>query len=769
MLQMEENTTSQARPSPPIPVRVSPLKKPIPLPRFKKRRDSAEKHDYGNADCLDGSPKQSVTQMLKDEIKSASDNVQERGKSVMESTRRLARNMMPKRFTSQQEYNGRDNPLMSGATGDRCQSLPSDDIFQSISFDSPLTPSPDVKPSFEESDCASDVNEAGDSVVEYFPPPLYPPPPPPDETLYDEVSSVKSSHSGSHQDRCPSDVDSYQDIDGIYEELSNARSEALKLDGDQDPQCSGLSTFHCSDSETASLPLPHKITKTCHRSDSWTFYDTVSCSRSDSSQGESHSNIYNEDPVALACSSRKAACSSSPSLCSELEALAVNTDDVGSIESGSQSSPGGSIGTSVSSGGNPCVSNNSSDNISSIQVEMRKKIAVSGHKLPSKSVIFEFDPLYENLPTAEELAGSNLTENDLMILAGLAPAKESKTSNYGRVNVKQRGDGNIVTVLEEETPSVEPPTPPARFDSIAADSTEISEVKSGGERAIDVPAEYAPVSLSRKSSMSQADADTNTSRFSLLRQHWPSMKKVIKSAYLRDSKVLPSEVSRLHSNNVHLTLLSIIVILLHIIFSGHFQTDSVSGKAPQPAFNGTTPPTPQLTRPALEPTLAVQYSGHVHRGTSGSKDMTLRWCHLAENQLVCTSDKSSAGNKETIPLDLILSLQLSPEHRVGYVLTLAEISFLFIILHDTFYILPNVSLIIRPEGADLHCFEVSVSGKSRPQVFGLSASMERRVWMQKILENFTTAFPTRIASGYTRFGWCFFKVSTFCFSGLINT
>ena len=76
-----------------------------------------------------------------------------------------------------------------------------------------------------------------------------------------------------------------------------------------------------------------------------------------------------------------------------------------------------------------------------------------------------------------------------------------------------------------------------------------------------------------------------------------------------------------------------------------------------------------LERPALEPMLAVQYSGHVYRGSSGSKDLTLRWCHLAESQLVCTSDKSGSGSKENIPLESVLSVQLLLEHRSGLVLT----------------------------------------------------------------------------------------------------
>ncbi|KAK3909307.1 Arf-GAP with Rho-GAP domain, ANK repeat and PH domain-containing protein 2 [Frankliniella fusca] len=688
----KDSPTPKPRPNPSSPARTSPLKKPIPLPRFKKRRESVEKNEFDNTDTLDGSPKQSVTQMLKDEFKSASDNVQEKSKLVMQSTRRLALNMMPKRFTTQQEYNGKDNPLLAGALTDRCQSLPSDDIFRSISFDSPLTPSHDVKVNFEE----TDLQDSCDSPVEYYPPPQYPPPPLPDELIYDEVSSVKSSHSGSQQDPSPSDVDSYQDIDGIYEELSNARSEAQKLNEEQDPQVSSMSTFQCSDTESVSLSVNNLSTqKKFTRSESWTFYDTVSCSQGESGLGESASNIYNEDPVA-ASSARKVACSSSPSFCSELDALAISSDDIGSNVSCGQSSPAGSSATSFSTGSYQSAGHSSDSTPEGLQVEMRKKVNTSSQKLPSKSVIFEFDPLYENLPTAEHLAKSNLTENDLMILAGLAPAKETKTSNYGKVNVKRKEGGNMVTVEEENDPPPRAPTPPERFDSMSLTSTEITEPRGGEERAIDVPNDETSVSLSRKSSLSQHDADSNPKRFSYLRQHWPSIKRVLKPPYHRESRVLPTEV------------------------------DS-SAERSSSAFYANISIAKTLEKPSLEPMLAVQYNGSVYKGSNSSRDLALRWCHLAESQLVCTADKTGSGNKEVIPLDSVLSIQLALEHRTG------------------------------SEGEEIHCFELSVAGKNRNAVFGVTSSMERRVWMQKILENFTTAFPTRIAADYSRFGWCFFK------------
>lgn len=94
-----------------------------------------------------------------------------------------------------------------------------------------------------------------------------------------------------------------------------------------------------------------------------------------------------------------------------------------------------------------------------------------------------------------------------------------------------------------------------------------------------------------------------------------------------------------------------------------FQIDSSSDKGPTSAFYANLPLTQHLERPALEPTLAVQYRGEVYRGTSSSRDLTQRWCHLAESQLTCYTDKSGTGSKDIIPLETVLSLQHVFEHR----------------------------------------------------------------------------------------------------------
>lgn len=93
--------------------------------------------------------------------------------------------------------------------------------------------------------------------------------------------------------------------------------------------------------------------------------------------------------------------------------------------------------------------------------------------------------------------------------------------------------------------------------------------------------------------------------------------------------------------------------------------DLPSDKGPASAFYANVSLTQHLEKPALEPMLAVQYSGNVYRGTSAARDMTLRWCHLAESQLTCLVDKSGNGSKDSIPLESVLSVQHILDHRSG--------------------------------------------------------------------------------------------------------
>jgi hypothetical protein len=67
-------------------------------------------------------------------------------------------------------------------------------------------------------------------------------------------------------------------------------------------------------------------------------------------------------------------------------------------------------------------------------------------------------------------------------------------------------------------------------------------------------------------------------------------------------------------------------------------------------------------------------------------------------------------------------------------------------------------VLISLDGEDLHFFELHMALKGSSHLFGVPGPTERRIWMQKILESATSAFPVRLLTEYTKAGWCFMKV-----------
>jgi len=411
---MDDAPVPKPRPVPPPPTPTppsgSPSRKPVPLPRLK---NMFAKQDEGS-EGSQSSPKQSMAQLLKEEL-------------IGKPSRRIARNIIPKRFAS--HYENAKEPKESPPEEARRSlpiSLSAEHIFNSISFASPLRGND------------SDSDSADSDVA----PPLYPPPPPPDDVDMDA---------------------SLKDIDGIYEQLR------LKTSG-----------------EPPKTPIL--------RSDSWSFYDTIGSDKS-----ESASNLYVPLSTIKPCSS--------DSVGSELSALS----------------------------GSPSSSRLKWDTDSESSTEYREKA--------TKSVLLEFDPLCGKSSQA-------LSEHDMMIIAGLLPAKAVKTSNYGRVNVVARrgedGRTQVVSLLEESEDEEQerPPPPPVRYDSISPTPpplpppTPARSERKVEEEALPTLEEALPTleeadddgsgaTMAVAGASSSADGDTDSARFSL-KNHWPSMKKVIK-------------------------------------------------------------------------------------------------------------------------------------------------------------------------------------------------------------------------------------------------
>lgn len=276
---------------------VNQLRKPVPLPRTTKAIAVPSKGSLKSKDDKVGSESSSfeevctrsfkpstLTKSLKKKLKCASGNVQGKSKIALETTRnfglrteRSFKGILQKRQSASPHLSMKQESDSAAKTRmDRCQSLPSDNIFSSIKFESPIQQ--------DDVDNLYDADNNGS-----LPPPEYPPPPPPDESIYDELST-KSSYSGSHGDyyTCPSVISSSSDMEtDIY--LSDLKHLSLCAGGSDSNSSStaeGLTDSFKSRVNDSRDSVPfhqshdHKVVMdeekvTVSRSESWSFYDTV--------------------------------------------------------------------------------------------------------------------------------------------------------------------------------------------------------------------------------------------------------------------------------------------------------------------------------------------------------------------------------------------------------------------------------------------------------------------------------------------------------------
>lgn len=190
---------SDYRPLPPPRNNVSSKwmkkKPPVPLPRKNVNTDSSV--------LKDGSSSTSSTfkdinvlfkKHIKPEIKMASENVQERKKSVIESTRSMSI-CIEKSFRSLLPRPARQHTISQTSEDfkpDVSDSPIDNDIFSSLSFDSPIPSDSNSEQSFS--------NYYSESDFCCSQPPNFPPPPLPQDVLYDKIpnSSNSSSQCGSY-------------------------------------------------------------------------------------------------------------------------------------------------------------------------------------------------------------------------------------------------------------------------------------------------------------------------------------------------------------------------------------------------------------------------------------------------------------------------------------------------------------------------------------------------------------------------------------------
>lgn len=629
----------------------STSKKPVPLPRLKIFNESDCKSSEINSDDLVLSERQTCditnhvsensnrmpcnerirSQNLKEDWKIECDDAQLKEKSVIGRTKtvgssieRSVRNMIARRLTVRTTTPNKLNDLSAKKSG-RSQSLPSADIFQSISFISPL------EGAQQELEVCEDTIEEDCVSTSGAPPPVYPPPPLPDESVYDEVHSVVSSHSSSYEPYCDSNI---TDFETLYEDIAQIRENGRhELSGASQKKTEG----NVLENSESSVDSQHKFIL---RSDSWSFYDAAlekdiyqNVAPSDiSSFSGSDSMIYNRH-----CSSKLSCAESTPS--SLLEDLNCdNNDEISEGESCTNSNMQFSRQQSVN------IRNEMYENW---ETDIPRRRLEGKLKVLTKSVILEFDPLYETGDSSAE-AKSGYTEV-------YSPADTGETdSPYGRINRVVMPE-----VPEQKTGESEefvcPPVPPRRYDSISVVPAEENcivdepENESSSEVAALPDSDINRQGLSQEKEESEFTSAINNSdgnvdgvvgrnrKAALVR--WASMKRAIQM--MADGSSFRRAVRE------------------------QLATEDKLGYQNSLFYGGQNEACALVTRPNWTPNAAVQRSGILYRAPSGSKDYTARRCILAEGKLSCFTDKSGTSISEVIPLNKLLSIQFIPEYKTG--------------------------------------------------------------------------------------------------------
>jgi hypothetical protein len=603
------------------------LKKPVPLPRMTNeqdcrpteinREDSAVSEGQTCSITDDGENRMICSerirsQNLKEEWKIECDDDHLKGRSVVERTKNVGssveksvRNMLAKRSTVRATSPNKVNDFSEMNIG-RSQSLPPSDIFQSISFHSPLS----VENVPQEEDCIPTLGA---------PPPVYPPPPLPDESVYDEVQSVVSSHSSSCEPYCDSNT---VDFATLYEDISQVRDIRGHKVLDVSQKAAQVDVLEGSQSSISQ----HRFSL---RSDSWNYFDNAP---EDTYQNMAPSEFSSvTDSHSYDRRSRTVTTESTPS---SLQWYA-NCDSIDEESEGEMcTSSSRQFGCQQSL----IIQNDLYENTGTNKPVRRADNRCEG---VTKSVILEFDPLFA------KAVGSGKSNHGYSKVSLPADTSHSPYGKINRLGMCDVFEHRTVNSLAFECP----PVPPRRYDSITtavpSEESSLTVVPESAAELETVPVPDSSVNPERltmeiaESGSSDNNSDTTVDgvpgrnrKVALAR--WASMKRAF------------------HMMTEGSTFRKVV---------GQVGAEIKLGN--QNAVGGGQSEESVVKRPDLVPNGAIQRTGMLYRSTFGSRDFIPRRSILADGKLVCYSDKSGSGVSEIISLDKLLSIQFVPEHKVG--------------------------------------------------------------------------------------------------------
>ncbi|KAI4502852.1 hypothetical protein M0802_001896 [Mischocyttarus mexicanus] len=382
------------------------------------------------------------SRQLKDEI---SEKMSLKGRAVISSTKNASirleksvKNLLTRRLTSLNQddllHDGNVNSkkINDPVEDDRCVSMPTDDIFSSITFHSPFS-----------TNLRSIKNEEDLSGLRHSPPPpVYPPPPLPVESIYDELNSFTSTSSSGRYDTLSSTISEKVERDFTESNLNNFNFiQRQASDSDQSLNLSDVNVSLTSDKSD--------IERRLSRSDSWTFYDTTPAIKSEANNEMNRiSNSEEETTLEQAVNiDRRTFTSSNTSLISLQNSIYEN-----------------------------CISPKSKDD-----ELFQPTFSDVRQQSSNKSLLFEFDPFAK---TSEENLYSNYENNDLMLLEALLATNDSSSNTGSTLDLHEDNENEEPTELEEKKlqDSVTPPEPPKRYDSLP--KNEYDEIESGKNPAL---------------------------------------------------------------------------------------------------------------------------------------------------------------------------------------------------------------------------------------------------------------------------------------------
>ncbi|XP_044731613.1 uncharacterized protein LOC123294596 [Chrysoperla carnea] len=616
-------------------------KKPIPLPRTQKLSttndtavDSSSSNSSSVTDNMSSSPNSGFFNTLKDEfnVKKKSvietskqisedftEKVQERKKSVIEHSKQISgditdRVQEKKRAVIESARNAhlcvkknvakhfgslhRDGSITPDipSAPEKTQSLPpSSEIFEGISFQSPLTLEKKKKKQIEYP--VNDIDDETYSEPPSFPPPLMPPPPLPDESLYDEPQSANASGSSSS---CGGTLNSVSLSDRLnYEEIFPDGISLLSY-----------AQAHGSDSDSDKTCAP-KVDSShhLHRSESWSFYDSVNRNQNCDSIPEDES-IYANDSIIQEHENEK-------------EDEKENDEPPPRPERKDRKLSNQSFKEDFSKMNILRLSEISSISVQNtlyenhilqpqpVKRDQEKPTTPQSSKI-TDSMIFEFDPL-NNLPPL-----SDDSSNDLSFLESILQGDTYGTTTY---TSNENHDWSLSDDESESGDVLNPPTPPKRFDSLPSEMDQVPSTKW-----------FIPTPDSNSTTKETLNVSPEKIEKSTEKTNW--MKQRLSGVI---QKLVPD-------NSRNITRRS---------FRGK---DDVKLKmTDKPSASGQT---------------IVTHQGFMIKfGRSGGVedlfgDVNPRWCYLGNGKLTCYNDNTLKVIKETINVEHILSVQLISQNRI---------------------------------------------------------------------------------------------------------